>query len=71
MCTGGHFLGGKARPGRGADHSLPSTAEVKNEKELYLLSPPGAFMACSEIANTLKKNNMDRIRKTEIATLRI
>jgi hypothetical protein len=25
------FLGGKARPGSDADHSLPSSAEVKNE----------------------------------------
>jgi hypothetical protein len=29
--TGGHFPGGKARPGRDADHSSPSTAEVVNE----------------------------------------
>jgi hypothetical protein len=39
MGTGGPFPGGKARPGRDADHSLPSNAEVNNEKELYLLSP--------------------------------
>jgi hypothetical protein len=31
--------GGKARPGRDADHSPPSSAEVKNDQELYLLSP--------------------------------
>jgi hypothetical protein len=31
MGTGGSFLGGKARPGRDADHSPPSSAEVKNE----------------------------------------
>jgi hypothetical protein len=31
MGTGGPFPGGKARPGRDADHSLPSTAEVVNE----------------------------------------
>jgi hypothetical protein len=31
MGTGGSFPGGKARPGRDADHSLPSSAEVKNE----------------------------------------
>jgi hypothetical protein len=37
--TGGPFPGGKARPGRDADHSPPSSAEVKYEKELYLLSP--------------------------------
>jgi hypothetical protein len=37
--TGDPFSGGKARPGRDADHSPPSSAEVVNEKELYLLSP--------------------------------
>jgi hypothetical protein len=31
MVTGGAFPGGKARPGRDADHSPPSSAEVKNE----------------------------------------
>jgi hypothetical protein len=31
MGTGGPFLGGKARPGRDADHSPPSNAEVVNE----------------------------------------
>jgi hypothetical protein len=31
MGTGGPFPGGKARPGRDADHSHPSSAEVKNE----------------------------------------
>jgi hypothetical protein len=39
MGTGGPFPGGKAWPGRDADHSPPSGAEVKNEQELYLLSP--------------------------------
>jgi hypothetical protein len=39
MGTGGSFHGGKVRPGRDADHSPPSSAEVKNEQELYLLSP--------------------------------
>jgi hypothetical protein len=39
MGTGGPFPGTKARPGRDADHSLPSSAEVANEQELYLLSP--------------------------------
>jgi hypothetical protein len=39
MCTGGPFPGGKVRSGRDADHSPPSSAEVKNELELYLLSP--------------------------------
>jgi hypothetical protein len=37
--AGGPFPGGKARPGRGADPSPPSSAEVKYEEELYLLSP--------------------------------
>jgi hypothetical protein len=31
MGTGGPFSGGKVRPGRGADHSPPSSAEVVNE----------------------------------------
>jgi hypothetical protein len=38
MGIGGPFLGGKARSGRDAGHSPPSSAEVKYEKELYLLS---------------------------------
>jgi hypothetical protein len=29
--TGGSLSGGKARPGRDADHSTPSSAEVKKE----------------------------------------
>jgi hypothetical protein len=39
MGTGGPFPGGKARPGRDADHSPLSSAEVVNEWELYPLSP--------------------------------
>jgi hypothetical protein len=39
LVPGGPFPEGKARPGRDADHSPPSSAEVKNESELYLLSP--------------------------------
>jgi len=31
MGTGGPFSGGKARPGRDADHSPPSSSEVENE----------------------------------------
>jgi hypothetical protein len=31
MGTGGPFPGGKARPGRDADHSPPSSAEFENE----------------------------------------
>jgi hypothetical protein len=31
MGTGGSFPGGKARPGRDADHWPPSSAEVKKE----------------------------------------
>jgi hypothetical protein len=47
MVTGGPFPGGKTRPGRDADHSPPSSAEVENELQLYLLSPPSASMVCS------------------------
>jgi hypothetical protein len=38
MGARGSFPGGK-RPGRVADHSLPSSAEVKGCMELYLHSP--------------------------------
>jgi hypothetical protein len=38
MSTVGPFPGGKVRLGRDADHSLPSSAEVKKEYELYFLS---------------------------------
>jgi len=31
MGTGGPFPGSIARPGRGANHSLPSSAEIENE----------------------------------------
>jgi hypothetical protein len=42
-CTMGtwSFPGGKLRPGRDADPSLPSSVEVKNRIELYLYSPQG------------------------------
>jgi hypothetical protein len=36
----GSFPGVK-RPGRGVDHPLPSSAEVKERVELYLYSPSG------------------------------
>jgi hypothetical protein len=36
--TGGSFPRGKARPGNDIDHTPHSSAEVKKEKELYLLS---------------------------------
>jgi hypothetical protein len=38
MGTGGSFPGTKRRPGREADHSPPSSAEVDNEYELYSFS---------------------------------
>jgi hypothetical protein len=43
---GDSFPGGKSRPGRDADHSPPSSAEVKKDG-IYLLSPQEPFMACS------------------------
>jgi hypothetical protein len=36
--TGGSFPGGKARPGRDADRSPPSSVEFKEELELYIFS---------------------------------
>jgi hypothetical protein len=37
--TEGSFTGGKAQPGRDADHSSPSSAVVSNEQELYSCPP--------------------------------
>jgi hypothetical protein len=53
--TGGLFPGAKAQPERDADHSPPSSAEVENEYELYLVSPPSAFQASSFSFYTDKK----------------
>jgi hypothetical protein len=39
MGTEGPFPGGKTRPGRDADHSLPSSAEVENEVGAILPLP--------------------------------
>jgi hypothetical protein len=40
MGTSGHYSGTKAWPERDADHSPPSSAEVVNEYDVYILSPP-------------------------------
>ena len=37
------------RPGRSADHTPPSSAEVKERVQLYLYSPLWTFMACSRV----------------------
>jgi hypothetical protein len=47
---GGPFVGTKARPGRDADHSPPSSAEVENEWSGRHTPPPSAIMACSGTA---------------------
>jgi hypothetical protein len=39
LLVSSRFPGGKARPGRDADHSPSSNSEVVNERELYILSP--------------------------------
>jgi hypothetical protein len=38
---GSGSLPGVKRPGRGVDHPLPSSAEVKERVELYIYSPSG------------------------------
>jgi hypothetical protein len=43
MGTGGSFSGAK-RPGREADHSHPTSVEVKNTW-IYTSTPPYVFMA--------------------------
>jgi hypothetical protein len=48
MGTGDSFPGDNARPGRDANHSPQSSAEVKNEQELHLLSPLAPLQVCCE-----------------------
>jgi hypothetical protein len=62
MGTGGPFPGGKARPGRDAHHSHPCSAEVKNEQELYLLSPHAPPW---RVAGSLKKITFLKIKNYE------
>jgi hypothetical protein len=57
MGTGDPFSGAKARPGRDANHSPPSSSEVANEYELYLLSPQNAYVECSGIALAFKRRH--------------
>jgi hypothetical protein len=40
----GDFFPGVKRPGRGDDHSSPTSAEVKKMR-IYTATPPYAFMA--------------------------
>jgi hypothetical protein len=56
MATRGSFLGVK-RPGREADHSPPSSAEVKECVRLYLHSPTRP----SWCASRLKKEHRDNL----------
>jgi hypothetical protein len=49
MGTGGPFPGGKARPGRDADHS-PHLLPRSRIGRSYTPLPPSAFMACSGTA---------------------
>jgi len=46
------FPGGKVRPGRDADPSPPSSAEVKNRVELYLYFSLRDFVAYEMLKHT-------------------
>jgi hypothetical protein len=59
--TGGSLPGGRARPGRDADHSPPSSAEVKKEQELHLLSPKCASMACNRTTLPFYYHNISSV----------
>jgi hypothetical protein len=62
MRTGDPFPGGKAWPGRDADHLPPSSSEVKNKQELYFLShqaPPWRERDCFTFA---VERNMQRLK---------
>jgi hypothetical protein len=74
--TGGPFAGVKERQGCDTDHSPPSSAEVMNEYELYLLSFC-AFMVCSgttllycfsQFYHARKYRKPDRLRVSCVTT---
>jgi hypothetical protein len=44
QCVSGALYPGVKRPGREADHSPPTSAEVK-KTQIYTSTPPYAFMA--------------------------
>jgi hypothetical protein len=81
MGTWGPFPGGEAQPGHDADHSPPSSAEAKNERELYLLFPqaPPWHVARSlyffftsfkyEFSSIYKQHSMDINTKQKSACL--
>jgi hypothetical protein len=52
----GSFPGSKARPGRDADHSPPSTAKVKKELDLYLLSSQAPSWRVAEPLLLVRRN---------------
>jgi hypothetical protein len=79
MGTGGPFPGGKARPGRDADHSPASSVEVKNEQELYLFSPHAPpwriagslylYLLYNNFLQLILSLNSDRVRTTLVHCL--
>jgi hypothetical protein len=70
MGTGGPFPGGKAHPGRYADHSLPSSAEVVNEYELYILylqAPPWRVAGLLYFFDLISDRNLSSCRSSNPA----
>jgi hypothetical protein len=63
MGTGNSFSGAKARSGHDADHSPLSSAEVKNEWELYYLSPQAPSW---RVGGLLWLFTLDNIRKLRL-----
>jgi len=56
----GSFLGVK-RPGRGVDHPLPSSAEVKERVELYVLPSLWDFVTCYKLKFTFNFTDLQEI----------
>jgi hypothetical protein len=63
MGTGGLFPGGKSRPGRDAEHSLQSSAEVKSED--YMPSPPWSLNGVAGQLYLLLMSNHTKHRAKE------
>ena len=58
---------GVQRPGRGADHPPPSSAEVEGRVELYICSSLWAFVACYRETFTFTARNVSTVRSGKTA----
>jgi hypothetical protein len=66
MSAEGPFPRAKSRPGRDYDHSTPSSVEVENEQELYILSTQAPSWRVVERFSFILDPNILRILPTNV-----